>query len=159
MVKKKSEWSKLFNICWNHVPFLYFIWVATFNKSWITLSILFFFHQSFRDWSLWKKTLIYLVGSIGTSFFASSKLVTQNGYSCSWLYGMYVDKHYQMHFQIVYPNTFRIVVKQLLHTEENGYRDVSYYSLNQFIKPIEDMKQLIIAKMQPKFWNWCLVVF
>ena len=50
---------------------------------------------------------------------------------------MYVDKHYQMHFQIVYPNTFRIVVKQLLRTEENGYRDVSYYSLNQFIKPIE----------------------
>ena len=56
--------------------------------------------------------------------------------------GMYIDKNYQMHFQIVYPNTFRIVVKQLLRTEENGYRDVSYYSLNQFIKPIGDMKQL-----------------
>ena len=55
---------------------------------------------------------------------------------------MNIDKNYQTHFQIVYPNTFRIVVKQLLRTEENGYRDVSYYSLNQFIKPIGDMKQL-----------------
>ena len=45
---------------------------------------------------------------------------------------MYIDKNYQIHFQIVYPNTFRIVVKQLLRTEENGYRDVSYYSLNQY---------------------------
>ena len=48
--------------------FLYSLEVVTSNQSWITLSILFFFHQTFRDWSLWKNALTTQVGMLGDMF-------------------------------------------------------------------------------------------
>ena len=58
LVKKKSELAKLFNVCWNHILFIS-VWVATFNKSWITLSIQIFFPSNFQGLILVKNPWIY----------------------------------------------------------------------------------------------------
>ena len=52
---KKNQNCQSYSTFVETMYFLYSIGVVTFNKRWIILSVvIFFFHQTFRDWSLWK---------------------------------------------------------------------------------------------------------
>ena len=67
LVSNNSKLTKLLKVCWN-VYFLYSLGGVTFNKCWITLTILYRYSPNFQGFSLMKNAINNQVGMLGDMF-------------------------------------------------------------------------------------------